>query len=316
MKKYYFNGSLVTGFSEPKGNSFRDGFFWIKAFPNMEALIHEYEVLDILSSCPGVIRMADEDCIGKVDVVSEDDSVASFPAIKEFYAGEKDIREYCKKHYYEDEIVSLFIQLADILSCVETAGVIHNDVKPSNIIISDEGKPVLIDFNISKKMNEETADLHKYATGNFQAPEKQNGIVSVSGDIYSFGCVLNACMSQNPDNEAYSKGLIEVRKKCCMHDPEQRYGSFAEVKEALVLLESKVEPKTIETFPAVKGKGLGLKEIVTSHLPFLTFLLYGCGVFFISLALYLIFWGADKPTDYSPNLKDDITTVVSDCKTR
>lgn len=314
-KQYYYNGKPVTSFSEPRGNSFRDGDFWIKAFPDREALYREFRFLEVLSGCSGIVQLASQESFGEVSIISEDGSVISFPAIKEYYAGEKDIREYCKKHYFEDEIIALFIKLAQSLAEVEAAGIIHNDVKPKNVIVSDNGEPVLIDFNISKWIDEEVSEIHKYATGNFQAPEKRDSIISIKGDIFSFGCVMGACMSQHPDSEAYSKGLLSVRSKCCMQEPSKRFGSFLEVKEALVQLVAADKAKAIDEAPASKTHVFDIKGAVTRHLPLLTFMLYGCGLFFIILALYLILWGPEKSKDYSPSIREDIVTVVTNIKT-
>ena len=314
-KQYYYNGKPVTSFSEPKGNSFRDGDFWIKAFPDREALSRELRFLRVLSGCSGIVQLAAQESCGVVSIIPEDGSVISFPAIKECYAGEKDIREYCKKHYFEDEIIALFIKLAQSLAVVEAAGIIHNDVKHKNVIVSDNGEPVLIDFNISKRIDEEVSEIHKYASGNFQAPEKRDGVISIKGDIFSFGCVMGACMSQHPDNEAYSKGLLSVRSKCCMQDPSKRFGSFIDVKKALEQLAAVEKAKTIDIVPASKAHVFDIKGTVTRHLPLLTTMLYGCGLFFIVLALYLILWGPDKSKDYSPSIREDIVTVVTNIKT-
>ena len=317
MKKYYFNGRLVTNYSEPKSNgSFRDGQFWVKVFPDENAFAHELEMLEAVSSCPGVVKVAAVNGTGKVDIVSEDGSTATYHAIREDYAGEKDIRKYCKDHCIEEEMTVLFAKLAKVLADVEAVGIIHNDVKPTNILMTDDGEPVLVDFNISKLEGEPVADLHTHATSRFSAPEKNRGVVSVKSDIYSFGCVLDACMWQNPAGpDAYSWGLRAVRDKCRIEEnPNLRYDSFSEVKEALL----KLGPRRKEADDAneVKKKNqMNLKDFAMNHLPVLTSFLYASGILFILLAIYMIIRGPVIPETGFPNPKEDISTVITDIRT-
>ena len=317
MKKYFFNGRPVTNYSEPKENgSFRDGQFWVKVFSDENAFAHELEMLKAVSSCPGVVKMAAENGTGKVDIVSEDGCTATYHAIREDYVGEKDIRKYCKDHCSEAEMTALFAKLAQVLSDVEAAGVIHNDVKPTNVLMTDDGEPVLVDFNISKLKDEPVSDIHIHATSRFSAPEKNRGVVSVKGDIYSFGCVLDACMWQNSGGpDAYSKGLRAVRDKCRIEEnPSLRYDSFNEVKEALLNLGPRERAETADTEGAEKRSRINLKDFVMKYLPVLTAILYGSGLVFILLALYMIIRGPATPEAGLPNPKEDISVVISDIR--
>src|SRR5439155_13694648 len=48
------------------------------------------------------------------------------------------------------EVLSIGAAIADALGTAHRAGVLHRDVKPGNILISDEGEPVLTDFGIAR----------------------------------------------------------------------------------------------------------------------------------------------------------------------
>lgn len=317
MIKYYFNGMPVCNFSEPKENKgFRDGKFFVKTFSNEETFAREKEMLDAASSCPGVVKV---DQVGVVDIVAEDGSKTSYPAIRELYAGEKDIRSYCAKHYGEEEISALFFKLAENLFILEdTIGIIHNDIKPGNVLISDDGEPILIDFNISKKVSEPLSAIHTHTTKKYSAPEKDAGKVSVKSDIFSFGRILDACLWQNPNGpKAYSKGLLTIRDKC-QEDLERRFESFGEVVDALKGLNKEGNEKAPEYHAPTTARHNNIKEMISGHLPVITKIIYGISIFFLLLGSYMIFRPKEKEpvrtNATKPNLKEDCSIVITDIR--
>lgn len=317
MNKYYFNGVPVGSFSEPKDNKgFRDGKFWVKVFSDEEAFSREKEILGAIASCPGVVKV---DRTGVVDIVAENGSKTSYPAIREGYAGEKDIRSYCVRHYGEKEIRAIFLKLADSLFLLEESiGIIHNDIKPGNVLISDGGEPVLIDFNISKKVSEPLSAIHTHTTQKFSAPEKAAGNISVKSDIFSFGRVLDACLWQNPDGpKAYSKGLLLIRDKC-QDEVGRRYGSFGDIVNALKGLDKEENEFVPEFLTPMAKPQIDIRGLVSKHLPVITRILYGISILFLLLGSYMIFRPKGKEPvrthATNPNLREDCSIVITDIK--
>ncbi len=315
MDTYYFNGRQIPNPSEIKGNySFRDGNSWVKVFADMASRDRELCILHKLASCPGVVRAVGP---GTVDIDAGNGDTKTYYAIREEYVGEKDIREYCKKHYDEGEMLALFSELAGILAQVEVAGILHNDIKPANILVTEEGRPVLIDFGISVEKGEPMTALHTCGTTKYTAPEKKSGDVSVKSDIYSFGQVLNDCMWQNPKGYmSYSPALKALRSRCIMEgNPDGRYGSFAEVYVALQDMISKAQEDSDYQEPRIKQIMSDLMQSIP-HVPIriLSAVLYGSGIIIILLTLYLIIWGPSRPTGYVPSPKEDIATIIQDIR--
>ena len=94
-------------------------------------------------------------------------------------------------------VLDIAAQIADALSAAHSAGVIHRDLKPDNVMVSREGRVKLLDFGIATS-SELPADLDETAlpgtggtvtgTVGYMAPEQiRAGAVDARADIFSFG---------------------------------------------------------------------------------------------------------------------------------
>jgi serine/threonine protein kinase len=93
-----------------------------------------------------------------------------------------------------DRAISIVAQLADALDYAHRQGLIHRDVKPSNILMTRDGRPVLTDFGIAKVLHVETQLTRTgtaIGTPEYMSPEQLQG-QQVDGrtDIYALGVVL------------------------------------------------------------------------------------------------------------------------------
>ncbi|MHA6624236.1 serine/threonine-protein kinase [Pseudonocardia sichuanensis] len=84
-------------------------------------------------------------------------------------------------------------QLAEALAHVHSAGIVHRDVKPANVLLGDGGRPRLADFGISRTLDATTATANGCVVGTaaYLAPEQVRGeLVGPATDIYALGLVL------------------------------------------------------------------------------------------------------------------------------
>ncbi|HSM43379.1 MAG TPA: serine/threonine-protein kinase, partial [Acidimicrobiia bacterium] len=101
------------------------------------------------------------------------------------------------------EVIDLGTRLADALAAIHAAGIVHRDVKPANVIMSQRG-PLLTDFGIATDTNS-TAELTQpgmvVATPSYAAPEVLAGEPPTSAsDVYSLGVVIDELIRKTGAN--------------------------------------------------------------------------------------------------------------------
>ena len=101
---------------------------------------------------------------------------------------------------YQKAVAWVGAQLADGLHHAHQRGILHRDVKPSNILLSSEGQPLLLDFNVAQELQSDPAHAVLGGTVAYAAPEHLVALrdctsdlirrVDRRSDIYSLGLVL------------------------------------------------------------------------------------------------------------------------------
>jgi serine/threonine protein kinase len=94
--------------------------------------------------------------------------------------------------------VHIIEQIAGALHAAHRAGLVHRDVKPSNILLADNDFAYLIDFGIARAAGDTklTSEGSTIGTWAYMAPERFNtGESAPSSDIYALACVLYQCLT-------------------------------------------------------------------------------------------------------------------------
>jgi serine/threonine-protein kinase len=155
--------------------------------------------------------------------------------------------------------VRIIEQVAKALQAAHRVGLIHRDVKPSNILVDEDDFAYLIDFGIARA-TEETRLTHTggmVGTLHYLAPERLgSGEVDARADIYALACVLYECLTGSPPFPADSTERLivahlstppprpstarpdvpgqfdEVIATGMAKDPDQRYATTVELANA------------------------------------------------------------------------------------
>lgn len=167
-----------------------------------------------------------------------------------------------------DELAPILRQATAALATAHDAGVIHRDVKPSNILLALDGIVKLGDFGIARAANEQTLTMTGVVTGSpgYMAPEVANGHTATSAaDVWSLGTTAFHALNGKAPYHSTSEellttlyrvvheepprtdraGWLEPLLRATMHrDPESRWTA----REVLAFLEQ--GPAALPALPA------------------------------------------------------------------
>ena len=172
--------------------------------------------------------------------------------LQDFIVTARDLK--AAKVFRESTIRSLFDEVLRGMRIVHQHKMLHLDIKPANIFITDDNKAVMIDFGAAREvLSKEGNFIRPMYTPGFAAPEmyRRDSAMGPWTDIYALGACMYACMQGTPPAEApqrkekdrltlslarlrgvYSDNLIEVVEWCMALDPLSRPQSvFALQKE-------------------------------------------------------------------------------------
>ncbi|MBZ0185695.1 MAG: protein kinase, partial [Candidatus Obscuribacterales bacterium] len=213
---------------------------------------------------------------GIVAVYGRSSTEDGIPFILMDYLEGKSLSDFIKEEGCLDPITTLEIvrQISDAISHAHQKGVIHRDIKPTNIILNQTGDGALriqiVDFGIAKVMpstNRQTCDLTQtgdvFGSPHYMSPEQCLGfMLDQRSDIYCLGCTIYEAITgsapfagENPiqlvvkhinddpppiprelKSSKLAKGLESIVFHCLAKKPEDRYQSIDDLLIDLDLL--------------------------------------------------------------------------------
>ncbi|GAA0722792.1 Stk1 family PASTA domain-containing Ser/Thr kinase [Clostridium malenominatum] len=113
-----------------------------------------------------------------------------------------------------DDAISMAIQIAKALECAHRNNIIHRDIKPQNILVTEEGVVKVADFGIAKATNSATITNTAKVIGSahYFSPEQAKGsFVDFRTDIYSLGIVMYEMVTGKVPYDAESPVSVALK---------------------------------------------------------------------------------------------------------
>lgn len=146
--------------------------------------------------------------------------------VVEFIDGEH-LDTYCdRRQLPAAERLALLKPILDAIEFAHASGVIHLDLKPSNILVTPAGEPKLIDFGLANLAESIQQVLRRRYTPEYAAPELMfGGAVDGRTDIYAFGVIYAGLLGDS--------AKAKLVRRATAANPAERYQSIAELRRAL-----------------------------------------------------------------------------------
>lgn len=211
-----------------------------------------------------------------------------------------DLKYYIDQGYYFDErtLWYWFLQLCDVLDYLHKHKILHLDIKPANIMVTEVGKIYLIDFNIAwnAEDNKMTGISKIYASpeqyrkwqGTLFQTEEKNIRLDQRTDIYSLGITFYQMMSgqvpdadlrqfkpMNLEQSGYSKELVSIIQKMIRPAREFRFKSVADILKVIDKIQKSEKEKST------------LKQVFLTMMTGIMVLLIAVGILFFRNQSYV-----------------------------
>jgi serine/threonine-protein kinase len=168
---------------------------------------HERSILARLEH-PGIARLID----GGTD--------ASGPYLAMEYVNGQRIDAWVRERALDVRAsVRLLLQVCEAVQYAHRNLVVHSDIKPSNILVTDDGAPRLLDFGIARALSDEaagtTGTVVRLMTPDYAAPEMlRDGVVTTAVDVYALGVLayelLAGTRPRRPDPRTAPRDTIDA----------------------------------------------------------------------------------------------------------
>lgn len=191
----------------------------------------------------------------RIDFENQTEDPATAPAIR-----------FLQSADYERAVCWIVSCLAEGVDCAHRRGLLHLDIKPSNILLADDGQPMLLDFHLAREIKELATGVSSIGgTPGYMAPEHLHAIDAISSgqtagqavdqrtDVYSLGLVMRDLLSgaipppvhsqhESPRRAPHSRHVIakqispavrQVMQRVLANDPDQRYQTAGELAQDL-----------------------------------------------------------------------------------
>ncbi len=171
------------------------------------------------------------------------------------------------------EAVRMVLPIARALEYVHDQGIINRDVKPSNVLLTEKGQPMLSDFGLVKLFSEGkkaeggmslTGSGMGIGTPDYMAPEQWTGDATALSDLYSLGVVLYEMITSfRPYTADTPAGILLKQAIESLPLPKQYVPDLPQDVESVLLKVLAKDPK--DRYASVHAFANELEELLAGH---------------------------------------------------
>jgi Protein kinase domain len=171
------------------------------------------------------------------------------------------------------ELLPIAMQVCDALGAVHAAGVVHRDVKPSNVFLAAGGddptaseRVKLLDFGIARVEWEETRITNTggpLGTPGYMSPEQETGSGEVDGrsDLFALGAMLYECLVGEPPPPQSPSGLVRTGESAAVRFDSVALRASPFVAPAwYAVIEKAMAPNPADRFADARAFAQALRE--------------------------------------------------------
>ncbi len=157
--------------------------------------------------------------------------------------------------FHEPRLRAALAQLADGLAALHAAGVVHRDVKPSNIRVSPTGRVVLLDLGLAVAEADLASASLTAGTLEYMAPEQVGGgLVAAAADLYAVGAVLYEALVGRPPHIGSVQQVLADKLAVAPVPPGVLFGEVPPDLDRLCMALLEREPRQRPTAAAVAAQ--------------------------------------------------------------
>lgn len=141
-------------------------------------------------------------------------------------------------------------QLAQGIAAIHRAGRLHRDLKPSNVLVTRDGRVVILDFGLATQVDGEKSiseidGMSIVGTPDYMAPEQAgSGQVSAASDWYAFGTILYQALTGRLPYEGSALAVLEEKQRRAPVPPNERCAGVPDDLATLCVELLRIEPGT------------------------------------------------------------------------
>lgn len=160
------------------------------------------------------------------------------------WCGEKTLADHLQDgHWPREKLPRLLLDIAQGLEALHGAGIVFRELAPSRVLIADDGRAVLTDFELAKLLDGSPSVSSEWPEDPFRAPEIDGGQVTERADLYSLSALTAAAVSGRMPETGAAKAILAdvdlpkrlggLLSKCVEPIPDRRPAGLAPLLKEL-----------------------------------------------------------------------------------